>query len=377
MKVLILTVSTGQGHKQTAMAVSEYFEKQGEECILLDAYKYISPFLSDSLERGYLLTTHYLPKTYGTVYERLEHKKVKENGPSFLSSLNNAVASSKMAKYIEEIKPDVVISTHVFCATVMTNICKTLKNIVNVGIITDYTIHPFWEETDMDYFITPSHLLGHQCDKKGLPREKVFPTGIPIAERFTEKMSKEEARGALGIDDKPTVMFMMGSMGFGNMPKMIAAIDDLELDFQIICVCGNNAAAKKKIDKMEIKHKTYAYGYVNNVDVMMDAADFLITKPGGLSMSESLAKGLPTILIHPIPGHETRNLEFFINNGISMAVTKTFTIDEAVYQMLSNEWKMKNTGKGVEYIGKPDAVANLYKLVCGKDKNGNENKEDR
>ena len=367
MRVLILTVSTGQGHKQTAMAISEYFEKQGEECFVLDAYKYISPFLSDSLEKGYLLTTHYLPKTYGTVYDMLENKKSKGGKFSLLSNINNAVSASKMSKYIEELKPDVVISTHIFCATVMTHVCKTLENIINVGIITDFTVHPFWEETKMDYYITASHLLGHQCDKKRLPKSKVFATGIPVSEKFSTKIPKSEARGILGIEDKPTIMFMMGSMGFGNMPKMIAAIDNLELDFQILCVCGKNEAAKKKIGKMDIKHKTYAYGYVNNVDVMMDASDFIITKPGGLSMSESLAKGLPAILIHPIPGHEIRNLEFFTNNGISMAVTKTFTIDEAVYQMLSNEWKMENTCKGVAYIGKPNAVADLYKLLCGKE----------
>lgn len=377
MKVLILTVSTGQGHKQTGLAISEYFEKQGAECILLDAYKYISPFISDSLEKGYLLTTHYLPKTYGTVYEMLENKKNKESRFSFLSSINNAVAASKMTKYIEELEPDFVISTHIFCATVMTHVSKTLKNIKNVGIVTDFTVHPFWEETKMDYYITASHLLGHQCDKKGLPKEKVFPIGIPVAEKFTKKIPKDKARGMLGIEDKPTIMFMMGSMGFGNMPKMIAAIDNLELDFQILCVCGKNAAAKKKMGKMDIKHKTYAYGYVDNVDVMMDASDFIITKPGGLSMSESLAKGLPAILIHPIPGHEIRNLEFFTNNGISMAVTKTYTIDEAVYQMLSNEWKMENTSAGVSYIGKPNAVSDLYKLLCGKDKSENENKKDR
>lgn len=156
---------------------------------------------------------------------------------------------------------------------------------------------------------------------------------------------------------------MMGSMGFGNMPKTIAEIDALELDFQILCVCGRNAEAKEKIEKQNHKHKVYVYGFADNVDVMMDASDFIITKPGGLSMSESLAKGLPTILINPIPGHEIRNLEFFVNNGISMAVSKTFTIDEAVYQMLCNEWKMKNTKGAVAYIGKPNAVQDIYKLI--------------
>ncbi len=364
MKILILTLSTGQGHIQTSKAMCEYFEKQGAECRILDAYKFISPFLSSSVEKFYLLTTQYTPKAFGTVYELLETKKHTPDGKfSFWSAINNAITASKLEKYIERFMPDVVISTHIFCGTVMTYISEKLKGFVNVGIITDFTVHPFWEESKMDYYVTASHLLNLQCEKKGIDKEKICPIGIPVSEKFSHKIDSAEAKKILGIHDKPTVMFMMGSMGFGNMPKTIAEIDALELDFQILCVCGRNAEAKEKIEKQNHKHKVYVYGFADNVDVMMDASDFIITKPGGLSMSESLAKGLPTILINPIPGHEIRNLEFFVNNGISMAVSKTFTIDEAVYQMLCNEWKMKNTKGAVAYIGKPNAVQDIYKLI--------------
>jgi len=363
LKVLILTVSTGQGHIQTGKAIAESFEKRGAQCEVLDVYKYISPFLSDSLEKGYLFTTQYAGKAYGTIYGMLEGKKHKEGRVSFFAAVNNAVTSSKLGKYIDDLKPDVVISTHIFCAEVMTHLKKKMPYLLNVGIVTDFTIHPFWEDTDMDYYITASHLLNLQCVKKGISLEKVFPIGIPINEKFSTKISKSEARAKLGIEDAPTVMFMMGSMGFGDMPKLISKIDSLEIDFQLLCVCGRNDAAKEKISAKKWKHKVHTYGYVDNVDVMMDASDFIITKPGGLSMSESLAKGLPTILLNPIPGHENRNREFFLNNGVSMAVTKTFPIEEAVFQMLTNDWKMKNGADAVEYIGKPNAGADLYDVL--------------
>ena len=363
MKALILTVSTGQGHIQTGKAIAECFEKRGAECIVLDAYKYISSYLSDSLEKGYLFTTQYAPKTYGRVYGYLDKKKHGDAKSSKINMIKKAITSTKNEKNIAEIKPDVVISTHIFCATIMTHIKKNMPHLFNVGIVTDFTIHPFWEETDMDYYITASHLLNHQCAKKGIPLEKVLPIGIPINEKFSSKMEKSKAREALGIEECSTVMFMMGSMGFGNMPRLISQIDKLDIDFQILCVCGRNEAAREKIASMESIHRIYAYGYVDNVDTMMDAADFIITKPGGLSMSESLAKGLPTVLLNPIPGHENRNMEFFLNNGVSMAVTKTFPIEEAVFQMLTNEWKMKNGAGAVEYIGKPRAAAELYDII--------------
>ena len=365
MKALILTLSTGQGHIQTGKAIASYFEKQGAECVILDVFKYISPYLSDSVEKGYLFTTQYVPKTYGRVYDMLDSKIHKEGRPSIVSLINNVLTASKLEKYIADIGADVVISTHIFCAQVMTHIKKNMPSLLNIGIVTDFTIHPFWEETDMDYYITASHLLNHQCMKKGIPLEKVLPIGIPINENFSKKISKDEAREILGIENENTVMFMMGSMGFGNMPKLIESIDTLDIDFQILCVCGRNEAAREKIAALPSKHKIYAYGYVDNIDVMMDASDFIITKPGGLSMSESLAKKLPTILINPIPGQEDRNQEFFLNNGVSMAVTKTFPIEEAVFQMLTNDWKMKHGSGAVEYIGKPNATAELYDVVVG------------
>lgn len=363
MKALILTLSTGQGHIQTGKAIAAYFEKQGAKCEILDVFKYISPYLSDSVEKGYLFTTQYTPKTYGRVYNMLNNKVHKDGRKSVLSMINNAITASKLEKYISDVGADVVISTHIFCAQIMTHIRKNMPSLLNIGIVTDFTIHPFWEEADMDYYITASHLLNHQCMKKGIPLEKVLPIGIPINEKFSEKMSKQMAREKLGIENENTVMFMMGSMGFGNMPRLIERIDSLDIDFQILCVCGKNEEAREKIEAFSSKHKIYALGYVDNIDVLMDASDFIITKPGGLSMSESMAKKLPTILLSPIPGVEDRNQEFFLNNGVSMAVTKTFPVEEAVFQMLTNEWRMKNGAGAVEYIGKPNAVKDLYNIV--------------
>lgn len=363
LKALILTISTGQGHIQTGKAIAACFEKRGAKCEILDVYKYISPYLSDSVEKGYLFTTQKVPKTYGKVYQMLDSKVHKDGKKSFFSMINNAITASKLEKYIQEIEADVVISTHIFCAQVMTHIRKNMPGLFNIGIVTDFTIHPFWEEADMDYYITASHLLNHQCMKKGIPLEKVLPIGIPINEKFAGKISKREAREQLDIENTNTVMFMMGSMGFGNMPKLIKRVDTLDIDFQILCVCGRNEEAREKIASLKSKHKIYTYGYVDNIDVMMDASDFIITKPGGLSMSESLAKKLPTILLNPIPGQEDRNLEFFVNNGVSMAVSKTFPIEEAVFQMLTNQWKMKYGAGAVEYIGRPHAAAELYEIV--------------
>jgi processive 1,2-diacylglycerol beta-glucosyltransferase len=300
MKVLVLTVTAGQGHTTTANAVAEGLTQSGVDCTVLDAYKYISAVLAETIEKSYLLSIQYIPKTYGSIYSLFENRKKGSKEFSLLPVTNNILSAGKMLKYLKSYNPDVVISTHIFCGTLMTYLKKEFPHIINIGIVTDYTIHPFWEETDLDYYVVANHLLLNQCRKKGIPPERVLTTGIPISEKFSRKMPKEKAREKLGFENKNTIMFMMGSMGFGDMPSQISAIDTLDIDFQIVCVCGRNEAARKKISAQKTRHKVYVYGFVDNIDEMMDAADFIITKPGGLSMSERLPR-LPPVKLSDAP----------------------------------------------------------------------------
>lgn len=364
MKVLILTISAGHGHNQTASAIAESLKSKGVECIVLDAYKYINRFLSDSVEKGYLLSTKYTPIVYGRAYRLAEMKEKKRRNKFFnVGRFANNVMGKKLLKYIEDYNPDVVISTHIFAAITMTNFSVKVPDIINIGIITDFTIHPFWEDTELDYYVTATPLLNYQCEKKGIELDKILPFGIPIHKKFSTSISKIEARRLLGIDDKPTIMVMMGSMGYGNVRRIVSKIDVLNLDFQILCICGRNERARRSVDKLCCRHKVYNFGFVDNVDVMMDASDFMITKPGGLSMSESLAKGIPAILVNPIPGQEDRNLEFLLNNGLAMAATSTFPIDEAVYHLFINRWRWNKNHESTELIRRPNAAEDLSNFI--------------
>jgi processive 1,2-diacylglycerol beta-glucosyltransferase len=366
MKVLILTISAGQGHNQTASAIAESLKSKGVDCTVLDAYKYINKFLSESVEKGYLLSTKYTPLVYGRAYRLLELKEKRRHSNFFnVGRFTNNVMGKKLLKYIENYNPDVVISTHIFAALTMTHFSARVSNVINIGIITDFTVHPFWEDTEMDYYVTATSLLNYQCEKKGIEEERVLSFGIPIQKKFSKSIPKLEARRILGVDNKPTVMVMMGSMGYGNVRRIVSRIDVLELDFQVICVCGKNERAKRSVEKLNFRHKVYNYGFVDNVDVMMDASDFIITKPGGLSMSESLAKGVPAILVNPIPGQEDRNLEFLLNNGLAMAATSTFPIDEAVYHLFINRWRWDKNHESTALVRKPNASDDLSDFIIG------------
>ena len=362
MHLLILSVTAGQGHHQTGLAISEYFEERGNQVTRLDCYEYLSPPIKEMIANGYLVSTKYSPKLYGRMY-RLAEKTDQKESNSILFQVTNTIFRNKMEKFLEETNPDVIVCIHVFAALLMTHLFEKGRRYPTVGIITDFRMHPYWEATDIDYYVAPNEYMIPALVKKGIPSHKILPFGIPIFEKFSHKITKQEARKKLGFTELQTILVMSGSMGFGNVYKMIKNIDSLPLEFQLITVCGNNEKLYGKIEKNKFKHKVYNYAYINYVDELMDAADCIITKPGGLTVSEALSKELPMILSKPIPGQEERNLEFLLNFGCCMRISKTSPVDEVIAQLFMNPKKQELMLESVRLLKKPDACKQLYEHI--------------
>ena len=251
MKVLILSVKAGYGHHSTGQALMDYFKTKNVTCTMLDTFEYINPILGDSISDGYLLSTKYFPDLYGRVYGRFDRREERYDKYSLMAVLSKMV-SHKLKEYVCDYAPDVVIGTHSYACMLMTYLReKGQITCPTYGIVTDFTVHPFWESTDIDYYVTPTQLLNRQMMRKGIPAEKILPFGIPVRPAFAKRMPKQEARELLGIENKKTILMMMGSMGFGNLVRQLAGIDALAQDVQVLCVCGNNEKAKKNIEKLE------------------------------------------------------------------------------------------------------------------------------
>ncbi len=367
MKALILSITAGQGHNQAAKVMSDYLNDTGVECSFMDVYEYINPVLSESVSLLYLMSTKTLPKVYGGVYRMCE-KRDAENSLHLLSKITNPVLAARLTRYLKEKDPDVIICTHIFAALLMTYISKKRKfKAKTIGVVTDFTIHPYWEDSDLDYYIIPNELLTIQGVKKGLAKEKFLPFGIPINPKFAEKHNRDDVCRELQIPNKRTVLIMSGSMGFGNILNEICALDRLDIPFQIISVCGNNKKIKARIDNTPFTKSVYNFGYADNVDKLMDISDCIITKPGGLTTSEALAKGLPMLMSNPIPGQEDRNVEFLLNAGAAIKISSTYPIDEAVYHFFSDENRQRLLKEACRSLGKPDSTEDLAKFIKGLD----------
>ncbi len=370
MKALVLSITAGQGHNSTAKAICAYLGSIGCDAEMLDTLAYLNHALGETVSKGYLLMASNAKLVYKGGY-RLAEKRNKSNTDISPTRTTGKLMSKKLAKYINNYDPDVIICTHVLPAIILDVMKKKGElRAKTVGVLTDFMFHPYWEEAlNLDYMVIPNEQLTAQALKKGFTRSQILPMGIPIHPKFSEnKYTKEQARAELGLDiNKRTVLLMSGGVGYGNIDRTVEALDAVPYDFQLITVCGSNSAMKARIDEMKTKKRILNLGFVNYIDKLMDASDCIISKPGGLTTSEALAKRLPMVIVDPIPGQEDRNTEFLTNNGVAMAVSATSTLDDVLYQLLANPRRVDVMREAIDLIAKPNStrdICDFAKKIC-------------
>ena len=368
MRILIMSVTAGEGHNSTAKAMRAYFDEKGVECDILDTYGYVSPALSQSINKAYLWASSHAKRAYSLGYSLAEKRRTPatEISPSQLVNMPFAL---EIRDYIALNRPDAIIFTHPFAGLILDDLKKKGSIAMpTVGILTDFTFHPFWEDcTGCDYVIMPARALRHQAYRKGFSDGQLRDFGIPIHPKFALSAPKGEARQALGLDpDKNTVLLMGGSMGYGNMGTIIAQLDNaLGENLQIIAVCGNNAKARADLERMETRCRLLPLGFVDYVDRLMDAADCIVTKPGGLTTSESLAKQLPMVIVNPIPGQEARNTQFLLNSGAAVATYDMCSADELVIRLMEEPRRLEAMRLSMEELRHPESTKNVCEFVIG------------
>jgi len=363
MRTLIITVTAGRGHNSTAKALKESISNKGAEAVVLDLYKYISKVIYNMVDKGYLFSIKHTPKGFGRAYSGLERRKIPRKILGILNS--NRIIAGRLAGFFAEYDPDVIIVTHVFAAQVL-DVLKRQGHlqVPIIGVMTDYCIHPFWETVpSVETIVTASELNRYAAERRGIEATRLLPLGIPVASKFSEKSEQKEARQTLGLDpDKTTILVMGGSMGYGDLLQSVLQIDQMNKGYQIACIAGANARLYDQLRSLNTRYPLHICGFTDQVHLYMDAADCIVTKPGGLSTSEALSKELPLILVSPIPGQEERNAHFFVNTGAAVLVSKHFPIAEAVYTVLESEGRFQHMKEAIRKIARPRAAEDIADL---------------
>lgn len=384
MKILILTAATGGGHLRASSALKSYILETQEDCEveIVDTLKYISPLLDKTVTEGYEAMAKRTPKLFGSLYKSTNRSKSKTT--YFFCN----IFRKYLMPLVEEFRPDAIISTHPF-ATEMISLLKEDGKITAplICVMTDYGPHRAWIHPYVDSYIVSNEGMVDTMAKMGAPREKIHPYGIPVEESFYEKMDRAEVLRQLGLSpDKPTVLIMAGSFGVSNILRIYNNIIKVNLDFQIIVITGKNERLYEAFNKLILRNSrqkplrdvsvklkpkpskpTKVLFFTNEVHKYMQISDLIITKPGGLTVSEALACNLPMAIFDAIPGPETENAEFLIDNNMAVKIQKGSACSETIYDLLSNQERLEEMRRSCSAFDKsssgPKIVNEIQKLV--------------
>ncbi len=338
MKYLILSLGTGGGHNAAANAVAQSLKERGCEVEVVDCFNVVSSFRSKLVCSAYLGIVKYVPKLFGTVYKLSFH--ISSPRRKSVVYAVNASNSGKLADFINEKAPDGVITTHIFGAQQLTYLRRHDKiSCWLAGVVTDYDVQPFWDETELDAVFTPHESFNEKYEKLGLPPEVLIATGIPADPCITERLDIRAAKRAHGLDEnRKHVLVAGGSMGAGKLPDSVMALNEgLGKDVQITVVCGNNRKLMRKFNRMRLpESRLKVLGFVKPLHELMSAADVIITKPGGLSSTEAFLRRVPVVVAHPIEGVESNNALFMRENGLALCPKTDDELVSSVKKLLNN-----------------------------------------
>ena len=364
-KILIVSVKAGAGHLKAAEAVEATVAKYqpNVEVKNVDLLDYSNELIKYLYGKMYLDIVRAFPELYAYSYKHYESSK-KFIKPRFLIDKFNF---SDFFEIIENFSPDRVVATHFISEAVLENYRRKREKHFKIAVtLTDYEFHPVWLVPNIDLYFTATEEVRSSLLFHGVPPERIFISGIPVHPKFSEEKDRKELLAKYGLNNhSPVILISAGSFGVTPLSEVIEDFGSIEGKFQIMVVCGNNAELRKDLEtkqKSEPRLKK-VFGFVDFMDELMAFSDLLITKPGGITVSESIAVGLPMIFIEPIPGQEEANADYLIEQGAGVKARNLPVLLHKLGLLLRNPGKLADMSKRARAISRPYAARMIVEEV--------------
>ena len=324
MKLLLLTCSTGGGHTSAARAIAQAAGEAGAECEIVESLQFLPGVDGKVISHGHTFVYRHLPHLFGVGY------RFERRGGARAFRVECTRGAKNLGAHIDAGGYDAVLSVHIFASFMLAALREKARlDLPTVNVATDYTCSPGFAECGLDLNCVPAG-LADEFAGCGVKRETILETGIPVSREYGASLPKKRARELLNLPaDGPLVLLMCGSMGCGPMEWLAGELCHALPDGHVAALCGTNERLRTALDR-DGQANLVSVGYTGQVSVWMDAADLIISKPGGLTSSEAMAKRLPMLVVDAVPGCETKNREYLCARGCALAVPTESIPAEAV-----------------------------------------------
>jgi processive 1,2-diacylglycerol beta-glucosyltransferase len=363
--VLILSASAGAGHLRAAQALERAILEMGaaQSVRHIDTLEYTNPLFRHLYSKAYIEMVNRMPEVLGWLYDALDDPEKDDRLQLAFDKLN----ARPFVKLLEQYQPEFTICTHFLPSEIISWLTgkgklKTRQAIV----VTDFDVHAQWLCSNYEhYFVALDETRAHLLEL-GFPADKVTVSGIPIDPAFAEPKDQGALREKYGLKrDGVVILISAGGFGVGKIESLIAPLLRLRHRAQVVAICGRNEELKDQLDGLaaglapDARVTLKVVGYTTAMDEYMAAADLVVGKPGGLTTSEALARGLVFVVVSPIPGQEERNADHLLEEGAAIRCNNLPVLAYKIDRLLDDPERLATMRANVRRLARPHAAREI------------------
>jgi len=364
-RIILMYISEVSGHHNATLAIEKALKilSPRTEIMNINAFNYTNPISEKVVNRIYMSLIKRAPVVWHYLYDNQKVVKKIEK----LKNLVHRFNSPKLKNLFDRFRPDAVVCTQAFPCGMVADYKSTYgSKLPLLGVLTDYIPHSYWIYDKVDYYITPSEEIATRLSQRGVPMAKIKPYGIPFDPTFNASVDRNHILQELRLDGNlPNILIMGGGQGLGPIKTIINSLDRIKSPFQEIIITGTNKKLYKSLEKRlkEFRKPMRIFAYVNNINELMEISNIIITKPGGVTTAEALAKKLPMLIIKPIPGQEANNANYLVEKKAAIKIKEPQDIHHIVEGLLKDPLRLKLISESSASISKPNASLDIAKLL--------------
>jgi processive 1,2-diacylglycerol beta-glucosyltransferase len=362
-RILVLSASVGAGHVRAAEAVELALRQIVPKATVknIDVLSLTNAAFRHVYGKAYLDLVNKAPHVLGYFYDLMD--RPRRSAQSHSDRLRLLVERLNLKRFVELLEgesSDLVINTHFLPAEIIASLRRQERlSVPQVTVTTDFETHRLWVNQPCDHYFTATEEGALYLHSWGVPQSATTPTGIPIHPVFSEPKDRATCLARFRLPaDRPVVLQLSGGFGVGPIEKLYRGLLEVEEPLAIMVVTGRNQAAQKQLQALDVppRHQARVFGFTDQIDELMTAADLVLSKPGGLTTSETLARGAAMVIVNPIPGQESRNSDFLLENGAAIKVNNLATLAHKVTALVRDRERLAQLKANARRLGRPRAA---------------------
>ena len=361
-RFLVLSASVGAGHLRAAEAVELALREldPSAEVQNLDVLGLTNAAFRRLYGRAYLDLVNRAPHMLGYFYDLLDRRPSDQHRADRLRLLVEKLNLRKFLKFLGSEAWDVVVNTHFLPAEMIASLRRQHHfSLPHLTVTTDFETHRLWVNQPCDHYFTATEEGAVNLQRWGVPAGDVTVTGIPIHPAFSQAKDKAECRRRRQLSGgRPVVLQLAGGFGVGPIETLCQSILAVEIPLELVVVAGRNEELKTRLEHLRVpsRHLVHVLGFTTEIDELMAAADLVVSKPGGLTTAEALARGAPMAIVNPIPGQESRNSDYLLENGAAIKINNVATLPYKLTQLLGTPGRLVQMAANARRLGRPRAA---------------------